>query len=67
MWDINLREKFEISMEWKKLNQGLRLTCELNELLLSDKFLEAITQDPGVRLGKKLPRWKGNSIRKMME
>jgi hypothetical protein len=52
MWDIILKEKFEILMEWKKLDQGLRLTCELDERLLSDEFLEAITQDMGVCLGK---------------
>jgi hypothetical protein len=67
MWDIILKEKVEILMEWKKLDQGLRLTRELDERLLSDEFLEAITQDPGVRLGKNLPRWKGNLTRKMME
>ena len=67
MWDIILKGKIEILMEWKKLDQGLRLTHELDERLLSDKFLEAITQDAGVRLGKNLPRWKGNSKRNMME
>jgi hypothetical protein len=67
MWDIILKEKVEILMEWKKLDQGLRLTHELDERLLSDEFLEAITQDLGVRLGKNLPRWKGNLMRKMME
>jgi hypothetical protein len=54
-------------MEWKKLDQGLRLTCELDERLLSDEFMEAITPYSGVHLGKNLPRWKGNLMRKMME
>ena len=43
MWGIILKEKFEILMEWKKLYQGLRLTRELDEWLLSDEFMEAIT------------------------
>jgi len=51
MWDIILKGKIEILMEWKKLDQGLRLTRELDERLLSDEFLEAITQDSGVCLG----------------
>ena len=67
MWDINLKGKLKIVMEWKKLDQGIRLTHDLNELLLSDKFLEAITQYMSVLLGKMLPRWKFNSMRKMME
>jgi len=43
MRDINLKEKFQILMEWKKLDQGLRLISELNELLLSNEFLKDIT------------------------
>jgi hypothetical protein len=31
MWDIILKEKVKILMEWKKLDQGQRLTHELDE------------------------------------
>jgi hypothetical protein len=67
MWDNHLKKKVKISMQWNKLDQEIRLTYDLNERLLRDEFLEAITSYPRVVFGKTIPRWKGNSTRNMME
>jgi hypothetical protein len=67
MWDKYYEEKVKFLKGGRNSNQGPRLPHEINQRLLSLNVLKVISRDLGVRITQNIPRWKGISMRKMME
>jgi hypothetical protein len=54
-------------MDEANLNEGIRLTYELDERLLSNELLKVVSRDSSINFQQTIPCWKGDLMRKMME